>query len=118
MATEMAPQVISPRGVDQQVPASGETLAVSNLAALLDRFTQSVTDPGAHTVGEFAGTVQALHGELAMLARQFGAVDGQPLEAYSFDEVFPDAALANELAIEPGIAASEELEHRCRQLSR
>ncbi len=46
----------------------------SNLATLLDNFTDSIADPEAHTIGAFAQTVQALHAELAVLARHFEAV--------------------------------------------
>ena len=114
MATDPALQLETPREAAEWRPSADEVLPVTNLAALLDRFTQSVTDPQAHTVGDFAGTVQAIHGELALLARQFGAVDDLPLEAYSFDDIFPAPVEHNE----PGIAASEELEHLCRTLSR
>ena len=100
--------------------APSDEAPVSNLAALLDAFTNAITHPDAETVGGFAGTLQALHGELAMLAGHFGAdmgaQDGDPID---FDEIFPD--LARDIphpAPEPGLAADEELEHLCRELSR
>jgi hypothetical protein len=96
--------------------------APSPLAALLDRFTATVTDPEAHTVGDLAETVQALRGELAILAGHFGASDFCQADAgaYSFDALFAsDGETAHfEPPVEPGIAASEELEHLCRELSR
>jgi hypothetical protein len=98
-------------------PSTNEAAALprTNLAALLDQFTQSVTQPHAHTVGEFAATVGALHGELAMLARHFGADSAEP-ETIDFDDIFPhDAALSKDFE---GVAAEEELEHVCRELSR
>ena len=88
---------------------------ITNLAALLDSFTQSVTDPGRHTVGDFAQTVGALHGEFAMLARHFGAETASSQEI-DFDDIFPDVQI--KIAIEPGLAAAEELEHLCWSLSR
>jgi hypothetical protein len=93
--------------------------AKSNLAALLDQFTATISNPQSHTVGTFAQTVEALHGELTMLARHFGA------EAYSSEDVGFDlhdgenyTVGTDEQPIEPGIAAAEELEHLCRELSR
>jgi hypothetical protein len=89
--------------------------ASSNLAALLDRFTCAISNPEDETVGGFAQTVEQLHGELAMLAGHFRAqsVGYDPVD---FDVIFPDGAV--EAIIEPGLAASEELEHLCGQLSR
>ena len=79
-----------------------------NLAALLDRFTASVTDPNAHTVGDFASTVGALHGELNMLAHHFGG--GMRLvDDVDFDEIFPQETT--------GLAAEEALQHLCWKLS-
>lgn len=92
---------------------------ISNLAALLDRFTTSVTQPQAHTVGAFADTVQALHGEFAMLARHFGGETQVRAETIDFDDIFPQACAGEaEIPLEPGIAVSEALEHLCRELSR
>lgn len=106
----------------EQLPVAiaGEPAPISNLAALLDRFTQSVTKPESHTVGNFAEAVQALHGELAMLARHFGAEAYAPAEQIDFDDIFAEvsASSADEIPLEPGIAQSEELEHLCRDLSR
>jgi hypothetical protein len=103
------------------VESTDEFVPVSHLAALLDQFTANITDPEAHTLGSFAHTIQALHSELAMLARNFGgeapSVDGQELEFFDFDDVSDDVTSTSE-PIEPGIAAAEELEHLCRQLSR
>ena len=63
------------RDVTGESPANGATVGPqSNLASLLDRFTVSISDPEAHTIGSFAETVQALHSEFAMLARHFEAV--------------------------------------------
>jgi hypothetical protein len=75
-----------------------------NLAALLDRFTASVTNSEAHTVGDFASTVGALHGELNMLAHHFGG-DMYASDDVDFDEIFP--------AESTGLAAEEELHHLC-----
>ena len=94
---------------------AGAVLPATNLAALLDQFTQHVTQPQAFTVGDFASTVGALHGELAMLARQFG-IGSNAQSTIDFDDIFPELA-----ALDPamaGIAAEEELEHACRELSR
>ena len=106
----------------EQLPVAiaGEPAPISNLAALLDRFTQSVTAPQSHTVGDFAGTVQALHSELAMLARHFGAEAHAPTEQIDLDDIFPEYAssASDEIPLEPGIAESEALEHLCRELSR
>jgi hypothetical protein len=103
------------------IETSDEFVPVSHLAALLDQFTANITNPEAHTLGSFAHTIQALHSELAMLARNFGgeapSVDGQELEFFDFDDVSDDVTTTSE-PIEPGIAAAEELEHLCRQLSR
>ncbi|MBX9926856.1 MAG: hypothetical protein K2Y05_10900 [Hyphomicrobiaceae bacterium] len=63
------------RDVTGGSPVNGATAGPqSNLANLLDRFTVSISDPEAHTIGSFAETVQALHSEFAMLARHFEAV--------------------------------------------
>ena len=87
----------------------------TNLAALLDQFTQNVTQPDAYTVGDFAATVGALHGELAMLAHHFGASAWEP-EVIDFNDIFPGGADASlDMA---GVTADEELEHVCRELSR
>ncbi|MEQ1697519.1 MAG: hypothetical protein ABL901_16925 [Hyphomicrobiaceae bacterium] len=80
----------------------------ANLAALLDRFTASVSNPEAHTVGDFASTVGALHGELSMLAHHFGG-DMYATDDVDFDEMFP--------AESTGLAAEEELQHICWKLS-
>ena len=100
---------------DQDFAAIGHAPAVrdeqplsTNLAALLDRFTASVTNPEAHTVGDFASTVGALHGELNMLAHHFGG-EMHVSDDVDFDEVFP--------AESTGLAAEEELHHLCWQLS-
>jgi hypothetical protein len=98
------------------LPASG------GLATLLDRFTASVLDPDAYTVGDFAGTVQSLHGELAMLARHFGvngalSADGFDGEAFDFDDLDADAVTPFDVADYAGIAESEALEDLCRTLS-
>ena len=92
-----------------------EALPVTNLAALLDQFTRSVMQPHIHTVGSFATTIGALHGELAMLARHFGAGISES-EAIDFDDIFPDEALQGPKT--SGVAADDELEHVCRELSR
>jgi hypothetical protein len=100
---------------DEPAPGGAVAMPTTNLAALLDQFTQSVTQPHAHSVGEFAATVGALHGELAMLARHFGADATEP-ETIDFDDIFPlDGALSKDFE---GVAAEEELEHVCRELSR
>lgn len=80
----------------------------ANLAALLDRFTSSVTNPGQHTVGDFASTVGALHGELNMLAHHFGG-EIHMADDVDFDDIFP--------AESTGLASEEELQHLCWQLS-
>ncbi len=80
----------------------------ANLAALLDRFSANVTKPDSHTVGDFASTVGALHGELNMLAHHFGG-DMHMADDIDFDEIFP--------AESTGLAAEEELQHLCWQLS-
>lgn len=107
-----------PAGVND---GANEFMPVSQLAALLDQFTANITDPDAHTVGSFAHTIQALHSELAMLARNFTdeapSLDGQDLEFFDFDDISDDLTSTSE-PIEPGIAAAEELEHLCRELSR
>ena len=110
--------------LDNDTAEAADVQPGSNLAALLDQFTASITNPGAHTVGSFAHTVQALHGELALLARHFGA-DAADFDALDsgFDAdgtggAFPEGASPPAEALEPGIAASEELEHLCRELSR
>lgn len=73
----------------------------SSLATLLDRFTASLEEPEAHTIGSFAETVQALHAEFAMLARHFGAVAERAAEtapridcpeSFDLDDVFPVVA--------------------------
>ena len=105
----------------EAIEGTDEFVPVSNLAALLDQFTANITNPQAHTVGSFAHTIQALHSELSMLARTFGAeaqtVDGQGLEFVDFDDTPEDGGAPSE-PVEPGIAAAEELEHLCRELSR
>lgn len=90
----------------------------SNLANLLDRFTSAVTNPEAETVGGFAATIDALHAELAMLARHFGADAGAVGEAIDLDDGFPDTELTTGHTDYTGIAGAEELEHLCRELSR
>ena len=95
--------------------AAGARAQGTNLAALLDQFTQSVTQPHDHTVGDFAATVGAIHGELALLARHFGAGASEP-EVIDFNDIFPhDAELSMD---DVGVAAEEELEHVCRELCR
>jgi len=92
----------------------------SNLAQLLDSFTQAMTRPEQETIGGFAATVEALHGELAMLAHMFGAqahLDGASEQA-QFDDIFPGSPATGHEELEPGIAEAEELEHLCRELSR
>ena len=112
------------RPLTNDVPAPQELPALpsSNLAALLDRFTAGISNPETETVGSFAATVEALHGELVMLARHFGAgLDaGADAEHIDLDDIFPDTP-SNEIAFDrhdPGIAEDEELEHLCRELSR
>ena len=100
---------------------------VSNLAALLDQFTANITNPDAHTVGSFAETIEALHSELALLARHFGAghaaLSGAHEAAHCDDHMFADAFAdtaadaTDDGTTGPGIAAAEELEHLCRQFS-
>jgi hypothetical protein len=110
----------SPEPPQSSIPSSDDVGAApaSNLAALLDQFTASVTNPDGHTVGAFAHTVQALHSELALLARHFGA-EALATDDFGFDVADDESSIApSELPIEPGIAASEELEHLCRELSR
>lgn len=80
----------------------------ANLAALLDRFTANVTDPQAHTVGDLAQTVGALHGELNMLAHHFGN-DLHMTDDVDFDEIFPHEST--------GLLAEEALHHLCWKLS-
>ena len=89
----------------------------SNLAALLDRFTDGITNPDTQTIGSFAATVDALHGELVLLAHHFGGGVAAASDVIDFDDVFPDVTPSAGEQIEPGIAASEELEHLCRELS-
>jgi hypothetical protein len=109
---------------DTQRPAA----APSPLAALLDRFTESLANPDTTTVGDFATSVQALHGEFALLARQFRhdtPLDAEPID---FDDIFPDLGDIQATGVAPispvldpayhGIAAAEELEHLCQTLSR
>lgn len=97
------------------VPATAADRPQSNLATLLDRFTAAVTTPESETIGSFAATVDALHGELAMLARHFGADVEAAQEAIDLDAIFPDTPDAADYA---GVAEAEELEHLCRELSR
>lgn len=113
--TEVGIELTAVGGREVLAPSDAQLQPTTNLAALLDRFTQSVTEPDAHTVGDFAATLGALHGELAMLARHFGAGSDASMDA-AFDDIFPmEATIA---AVEPGLAASEELQHLCWQLSR
>ena len=108
-------------GISNSRASNDQPALGSNLAGLLDRFTRSVTGAASHTVGEFAATVEALHSELSMLA---GSVQHRihtaPQNAPDFDDIFPGDT--NEPAsYDPayhGIAASEELEHACRQIAR
>ncbi len=95
--------------------AAADGAPVSNLAALLDRFTHAITHPEDETVGNFAQTVEQLHGELALLAGHFGISDGE-CDLIDFDAIFPEGA--PEAVIEPGLAAGEELAHLCGLLSR
>lgn len=96
--------------------APGDPLLVSNLAALLDRFTASVNDPDGQTVGDFASTVDALHGELAMLARHF-EVAGEPVDDFWL-ALEGDGAESAEQALSEGLAEEEALQHLCWQLTR
>lgn len=110
-------------GNDLEGQAASELEAVSNLAALLDSFTASLANPDASSIGEFAGTVQALHSELAMLAGHFranGELQEQPVD---FDILFPvnAAAEVQAPALDPayhGVLAEAELEQLCQMLSR
>ena len=117
---------IQSEGTKQQVaqpsPRTNSTIQgdapPSNLAALLDRFTEGVTNPANETVGGFAANLEALHAELVMLAHHFGAGSEAVPEHIDLDDVFPDQS---SFACEPdanGIAADEALEHTCRELSR
>ena len=121
----MVPACVEPRGRDGQAPVASTAHPGSNLAALLDRFTGAITNPANETIGNFAGTVDALHRELAMLARHFGAeVEAAP-EALDLDDIFPDVTSIDagepySAAIAPastGAADAEELEHLCGELS-
>lgn len=113
---------LSPACAEARAPVEPHAQPASNLAALLDRFTAGINNPDAETVGSFAATVEALHGELVMLARHFGAgADSEAdTEHIDLDDIFPDTP-SHSITFEPhepGIAADEELEHVCRQLSR
>lgn len=93
---------------------------LGGLAALLDAFTDSLANPHRATVGQFAGTVQALHGELAFLAGQFQENRTVHAEAIDFDAVFPIDPEDAPSTLDPayhGVMAAEELEHLCRELS-
>jgi hypothetical protein len=92
--------------------------APSGLAALLDRFSASVLEPESHTVGDFATAVQSLHSELALLARHFGADDALLADALNFDDTESAGPCPADVEAYAGIAASEDLEHACRLLSR
>ena len=95
--------------------------SATNLAALLDAFTDSLANPDRATVGSFAGTVQALHGELAFLARNFRDDGDAAAEAIDFDAIFPANGETQALELDPafhGVMASDELEHLCLTLSR
>lgn len=92
-----------------------------DLAALLDRFTRSVTDPEAYTVGEFASVVGALQGELGMLAQHFSIrARDHALDEIDFDDIFPgdSVPLAELDPAYHGVMEAEELEHHCRMISR
>ena len=128
-AIEASSRAAAPVTTALDITESQPTAPVSNLAALLDQFTANITNPGAHTIGSFAETVQALHSEMTLLARHFASVaqhtEFQHTEALDaaagidWDDAFGDSSHAiDEQPIEPGLAASEELEHLCRQLSR
>jgi hypothetical protein len=110
-------------GGDTSRQVADELEAVSNLAALLDSFTASLANPDASSVGEFAGTVQALHSELAMLAGHFRANGEIQEQAVDFDILFPINAAAEAQApvLDPayhGVLAEAELEQLCQMLSR
>jgi hypothetical protein len=110
-------------GGDASRQVTDELEAVSNLAALLDSFTASLANPDASSVGEFAGTVQALHSELAMLAGHFRANGDIQEQAIDFDDIFPvNAALEAQVPhLDPayhGVLAEAELEQLCQMLSR
>lgn len=110
-------------GSDAAHQVNGELEAVSNLAALLDSFTASLANPDASSVGEFAGTVQALHSELAMLAGHFRANGELEDNAVDFDDVFPVNVVqaGAEPLLDPayhGVLAEAELEQLCQLLSR
>ena len=107
-------ELVRPCDTEGSSPTPAEPQS-SNLAALLDRFTAAVTNPEAETIGSFAATVDALHGELAMLARHFGADVEAAQEAIDLDDCFPDTTGAVDYT---GIYEAEELEHLCRELSR
>ncbi len=97
----------------------GVVAPASNLAALLDQFTASVTEPEAHTIGSFSETVQALHAELAMLAHHFESVAGRTAEAIDIDVVFPaPVPPSTGIVADRSPAAEEALEDLCRALSR
>lgn len=110
-------------GNDPAGQAASELEAVSNLAALLDSFTASLANPDASSVGEFAGTVQALHSELALLAGHFRANGELQEQHFDFDILFPVNA-ATEVqppVLDPayhGVLAEAELEQLCQILSR
>jgi len=102
------------------VPVQDAPAPQSNLAQLLDSFTAAITHPEGETVGGFATTLDALYGELALLAHHFSggaAADGAAAEI-EFDRIFPATAAGSAESAETGIAAAEELEHTCQMLSR
>jgi hypothetical protein len=113
----------TPVGDDASRQVTAELEAVSNLAALLDSFTESLANPDASSVGEFAGTVQSLHSELAMLAGHFRANGEIQDQAIDFDILFPVNVAPDEHAVvlDPayhGALAEAELEQLCQMLSR
>ncbi len=127
----MAQTTCTSGGFDLQTAVGSDALrqlneeldAVSNLAALLDSFTASLANPDASSVGQFAGTVQALHSELAMLAGHFRGDGASQDHETDFDDVFPvNVAQAGAVPVlDPafhGVLAEAELEQLCQNLSR
>jgi hypothetical protein len=123
MTGKFASESTIDQGSDEAAPHmtdASQIPSTSNLAALLDAFTNSVAHPHTATIGQFAGTVQALHGELSFLASQFHDVAPSQAEIIAFDTIFPDDDNIGLVELDPafhGVKAAEELEHLCRMLS-
>jgi hypothetical protein len=121
--TEMPSTVwTEPNTETYATPPQSALPASSPLAALLDRFTESLANPETATVGDFAGSVQALHSEFALLARHFRHDGPSEVELIDFDVIFPEhGETASAATLDPayhGVAAEAELEHLCQTLSR